>query len=35
MTPMRHATFKPLRVGAFVAARGGILTIAIETIMIG
>jgi len=35
LTTMRHATFEPVRVGEFVAARGGVLTIAIDTIMIG
>ncbi len=32
---MRHATFTPLRLGAYVAARGGVLTIAIDTILVG
>jgi hypothetical protein len=32
---MRHARFQPVRLGAFVATRGGVLTIAIDTIMIG
>jgi len=32
---MRHATFVPIRVGEYVAARGGVLTIAIDTIIVG
>jgi hypothetical protein len=32
---MRHVTFEPIRVGDYVAARGGALTIAIDTIIVG
>jgi len=32
---MRHVTFTPVRVGEYIAARGGVLTIAIDTIMVG
>ena len=32
---MRHAAFEPIRVGEYVAARGGVLTIAMGTIMVG
>lgn len=32
---MRHATFVPVRAGEYIATRGGVLTIAIDTIMVG
>lgn len=32
---MRHVTFVPLRVGEYIAARGGVLTIAVDTIIVG
>jgi hypothetical protein len=32
---MRHVTFEPIRVEEYAAARGGVLTIAVDTIMVG
>ena len=32
---MRHVAFEPLLLGEYIAARGGVLTVAVDTIMVG